>query len=161
MRISFVYCGDRCRETIPCNGKITKSSIAHAERKRNQILTEIYENRFDYAKHFPASSKAKLYSGWGGSDLKLTVPEYIDIWLEIQEKLKALTTYKNYVSKAKHVSHYWTNKRLSDITKPDIELFRVNLLEKGLCVKSVTDVFTIVRGIWSYAFDIGAIEKIL
>ena len=62
LRISFVYCGDRCRETIPCNGKITKASIAHAERKRNQILTEIYENRFDYATHFPGSSKAKLYS---------------------------------------------------------------------------------------------------
>jgi integrase len=159
LRISFVYCGDRCRETIPCNGKITKASIAHAERKRNQILTEIYENRFDYATHFPGSSKAKLYSGWGGSGLKLTVPEYVKMWLEIQEKLQALTTYKNYASKARHVSYFWTNKRLSDITKPDIELFRVHLLEKGLSVKTITDIFTIVRGIWSYAFDIGAIEK--
>lgn len=158
LRISFQYGGMRCREPIPGIAKITKSSIAYAENKRALILTEIKENRFDYATHFPNSKKAKLFSGWGGPDLSKLVSDCIDEWLLKQRGKQAPTTYKNYKSKSKHVRTKWPNRKIADVTKTEIELFQTELLQKGLAPKTVNDIFTVVRGIWVDAFHDGVIR---
>ena len=45
--------------------KINKSSIAYAENKRTLILTEIKENRFDYATHSEFEKcKTVQWVGW-------------------------------------------------------------------------------------------------
>lgn len=63
IRIVFVYAGVRCRESLRGYSQITKAVINYAVNKRNAILVEIAENRFNYLAHFPESKKAKELSG--------------------------------------------------------------------------------------------------
>lgn len=159
VRISFMYAGKRRREPLPNIAKVTKSAIAYAENKRNVIVTEIREGRFDYAIHFPNSKNAKLFSGWGGPDLDKLVVEGVEEWLTLQEKTKAGSTYNNYKSKSKHVVEKWPNKKIADATKTEIQLFQTELMEKGLKPKTANDVFTVVRGVWEAAYGDGIIRN--
>ncbi|CAI8820195.1 hypothetical protein EMIT0P253_250035 [Pseudomonas sp. IT-P253] len=151
--------GQRCREPLPGIAKINKASIAYADNKRRTIVTEIKEGRFDYAAHFPDSERAVNYSSAGSSNLKRTVKEGIDRWLEVQRALKASSTVVNYVSKAVHVDKKFGKARIGDISKSDIELFQVQLLKQGLAPKTVNDIFTVVRGVWGDAFGDGILKS--
>jgi integrase len=159
VRIAFSFMGQRCREPLRGYSKITKSVIAYAENKRRVVLDEIKEGRFDYAAHFPESAKALLYSGHGGDRSKRTVAEGVETWLKVQAAKKATSTIRNYRHKAAHVTRKWPRQKLSEITKSDIELFQSELLERGLSPKTVNDIFTIVRGVWSDAFHDGVIKS--
>ncbi|MNF73467.1 Transposase [compost metagenome] len=158
LRIWFMLHGQRCREPLPGIAKINKASIAYADNKRRTIITEIKEGRFDYAAHFPDSERAVIYSSAGGSNLKRTVKEGIDRWLEVQRALKASSTVVNYVSKAAHVDKKFGKARIVDISKSDIELFQAQLLKQGLAPKTVNDIFTVVRGVWGDAFGDGILK---
>lgn len=155
IRISFMFAGKRCREPVSGVAKINKASIAYAENKRQVILTEIKEGRFDYAVHFPTSKNASLFSGWGGPEMGRTVAEGVTDWLAVQEKRRAASTFRGYKSKAKNVKDKWPHRRIADITKSEIELFQAELLDKGLSPKTVNDIFTVVRGVWAAAFADG------
>lgn len=50
-------------------------------------------------------------------------------------------------------------RRISDISKSDLELLQANLLKSGLSPKTVNDVFTVVRGVWANAFEDGVIAS--
>jgi len=139
LRISFMYGKKRCREPLPGVAKITKSAIAYAERKRQSILTEIREDRFNYALHFPDSKNAKLFSGWGGPDIQKTVEEALEEWLAFQERVRAPSTFRNYRSKSRKLTRKWPRNRLCDIKKSEIEMFQSELLEEGLSPKTVTN----------------------
>lgn len=158
LRIDFRYQGKRCREPLTNISKISKSSIAYAKNKRDLVVTEIKEGKFDYAKHFPDSPKAALYSGWGGPDQNRTVDQGVTAWLALQESNKAASTYRIYRSKSKHVTRKWGVRRIKDITKTEMELWQAELQHNGLGPKSVNDIFTVVRGVWSAAFDDGVIQ---
>lgn len=158
LRIWFMLHGQRCREPLSGIAKINKASIAYADNKRRTIITEIKEGRFDYAAHFPDSERAANYSSAGGSNLKRTVKEGIDRWLEVQRALKASSTVVNYVSKAVHVDKKFGKARIVDISKSDIELFQSQLLKQGLAPKTVNDIFTVVRGVWADAFGDGILK---
>ncbi|SIQ14809.1 Arm DNA-binding domain-containing protein [Marinobacterium stanieri] len=159
LRISFMFKGKRCREPIDGVAKINKSSIAYAENKRKVILTEIKENRFDYAAHFPASAKAAQFSGYGGQVIGRTVFQGVEQWLKVQEVRKAASTYRNYRHKARHVLDHWGKRRIADIPKSEIEMFQSQLLANGLAPKTVNDIFTVVRGVWGNAYNDGAIQS--
>ncbi|MCG9964570.1 tyrosine-type recombinase/integrase [Shewanella cutis] len=156
VRIVFMLNGERCREPLTGYSKITKSVIKYAENKRNAILTEIAENRFDYLAHFPDSAKAAALAGM--IKTKLTVVDAVNQWLSVQEATKAKSTFKNYKTKAQHVINKWGSRKLADISKSEFELFQAELLRGGLSPKTVNDIFTIVRGVWSEAFHEGAIK---
>lgn len=156
VRIVFMLNGERCREPLTGYSKITKSVIKYAENKRNTILTEIAENRFDYLAHFPESAKAAKLAGM--IKTKLTVVDAVNQWLSVQEATKAKSTFKNYKTKAQHVINKWGSRKLADINKSEFELFQAELLRGGLSPKTVNDIFTIVRGVWSEAFHEGAIK---
>nr|WP_312514100.1 DUF3596 domain-containing protein [Stutzerimonas nitrititolerans] len=158
LRISFMYCGQRCREPLPGIVKINKASIAYADNKRRTILAEIKEGRFDYAAHFPESSRAAAFSGIGGPGINRAVKEGLDRWLEVQRAKKATSTVVNYVSKARHVEANLGNRRINDVSKSDLELFQAHLLKGGLSPKTVNDIFTVVRGVWADAFSDGIIK---
>ena len=157
VRISFMYRGQRCREPIEGHSKVTKAVIAYADNKRRTILAEIKEGRFDYATHFPHSTKALIFSGHGGDQAKRTVVDGVNKWLQVQEARKATSTVRNYRHKANHVTRKWPVQRIRDLSKSDIELFQAELLGSGLSPKTVNDIFTVVRGVWSDAFHDGAI----
>lgn len=158
VRISFMYEGCRCREPITGHSKLTKAVILYAENKRRAIVTEIKDGRFDYAKHFPESERAKLYSGHGGRDSKRTVTEGIAKWLAVQEATKAKSTFTNYRKKSKRVLEYFGNRKMRDIAKSEMELYQAALLRDGLSPKTVNDIFTIIRGVWADAFSDSAIK---
>lgn len=157
VRIVFMFNGERCREPINGHSKVTKSTILYAENKRNVILNEIAENRFDYLAHFPNSAKAAQFAGLNLQ--KRSVTDAVNQWLSVQEATKAKSTFKNYKVKAQHVTKKWGNRKLSDITKSQMEIFQSELLKGGLSPKTVNDIFTIVRGVWSEAFHDGIIKN--
>lgn len=158
LRIWFMFAGQRCRENLDGIVKVNKAAIAYAEKKRNTILTEIAEDRFDYATHFPNSPRAAVFSGRGGPRIDRTVAEGIDQWLEVQQARKATSTSRNYGHKAKHLRDAFGKRRIADISKGDLELWQSKLLRKGLSPKTVNDIFTIVRGVWADAYHDGILK---
>lgn len=149
--IDFRFKGRRFKEKIDSITKITQSNINHCERKRNAILVEIAEGRFDFRKHFPNSKSIELDSS---VNRNLTVWEAVDNWMNIQETKKARSTYRNYSNKARKIKVYFNEqKRICEVTKSQIESFQVHLLKSGLSAKVVNDAFTVVRGVWGDAFD--------
>ncbi len=127
LRISFQLHGRRFKEPISGVSNITKATIAYAANKRQHVLIEIAEGRFNYAQHFPESAKAKELSGHGGPSTKRTVKEGVTSWLEVKQAKKASCTYKNYASKAKHVLAKFSEQRVVDISKSELELFQAQL----------------------------------
>lgn len=158
LRIVFMLEGKRCREPIKGIAKVNKASIAYADNKRRAIVAEIKEGRFDYAAHFPDSPRAALFSGHGGPAIKRTVKEGIDRWLEVQRAKKASSTIINYVSKSNHLDGEFGLRKIADVSKTDFELFQAKLLRSGLAAKTVNDIFTVARGVWSDAFGDGIVK---
>jgi len=146
----------RCSELIPA--PVTKSSIAYAQHKLSVIKTEIREKRFDYSRHFPDSPRAAVFAGLSTNDRNRTVGAGVQRWLQVHETGAAASTYKGYKHKSQHVTAKWDKVRIADVTKTDIKLFQSELLRKDLSPKTVNDIFTIVRGVWSDAFDDGVIQ---
>ena len=149
IRISFTWKGRRRREPLIVP-KVNKNSIAYAGNKRAAIVAEIREGRFSYKAHFPNSEHAK-------DEVSLrserTVAEGVAIFLKVAEGKKATSTFINYRRKSKRVLEKWKDTRIADITRSDLELFQVELLEvHELNPKTVNDIFTIVRGVWADAF---------
>src|SRR5690606_32821525 len=159
LRISFMLNGQRCREPLPGIIKINKASIAYADNKRRAIVAEIKEGRFDYAAHFPDSPRAALFSGHGGPLTRRTVEAGVERWLEVIDAKKAASTARMYRSKSQHLIKKFGKRRIADITKSDLELFQAELLKSGLSPKTVNDIFTVVRGVWSDAFGDGIIKS--
>ena len=158
IRLVFQYNGQRCREPLPGITKINKTTLSYASVKRQAILAEIKEGRFDYAAHFPNSTRAAEFAGVDAANARRTVKEGIDRWLEVQRAKKAASTVINYVSKSRHVEAKFGKRRLDSVTKSDLELFQAHLLKEGLAPKTVNDVFTVVRGVWADAFHDGVIK---
>ena len=77
----------------------------------------------------------------------------------IRPAKKAPSTYRNYRHKAAHVERKWPHERIRDLNKSDIELFQSELLKNDLAPKTVNDIFTVVRGVWSDAFHDGVIKS--
>lgn len=159
IRISFTYKGVRCRETLKVVSKINNAAITYANSKRQTIVTEIKEGRFDYLAHFPDSPRAAKLSGVEQPTVERTVHAGVHSWLAVQRAKKAASTSRNYGHKARHVLDHFTDEQMiSDITKGQLELFQASLLRKGLAAKTVNDIFTVVRGVWADAFSDGVIR---
>lgn len=150
IRIWFMFRGKRVYEPLPQITKINKNGLAYAKNKRDAITTEIREGRFDYLAHFPDSARALELTK--NPKEERTVAEGVAIWLKVSSGKNARITHVNYVSKSKHVLERWPVEKIKDITGSDIELFKNDLLKSGLSVKTVNDVFTVVRGVWETAF---------
>lgn len=158
LRISFMLHGQRCREPLAGIVKINKASIAYADNKRRTILAEIKEGRFDYAAHFPESPRAAMFSGHGGPNTNRTVAQGVERWMEVQRAKKATSTSRNYQHKANHLVEKFGKRRIVDISRSDLELWQSQLLKSGLAPKTVNDIFTVVRGVWSDAFHDGILK---
>lgn len=158
IRISFRYRHEHCFEPIPCK-KVDKASIKYAANKRAGILAEIKEGRFNYATHFPNSSRASKFSDQAPSVRGRSVADGVADWLAIQQVKKATSTHRNYASKAKHITAEWPEPvKIADVTMSHIEAFQVKLIKRGLSPKTVNDIFTVVRGVWRAAFADGVIS---
>lgn len=160
IRIAFMYEGVRCRERIDGVAKINKNSVRYASNKREAILVEIKENRFDYRNHFPNSPNALRFSGASADDINRTVSEGIEMWLTIKEEVCADETMVGYKSKAAHVKDYFRDRKMRSIKANDITNFRKHLRETvGLGTKTINDVFTPLRQAFLLAKREGVIQN--
>lgn len=159
IQIAFSYEGEECRELLPANVVINQRSIKYAENKLHSIKAEIAEGRFHYREHFPDSPKALKFEGANTSDINRTVFDGVDMWLDLIKESKAPSTIEGYTSKAKHVKDYFGKKRIRTLKKLDIIRFRKHLIETlELDIKTVSDIFTPLRGAFDLAKEDGIIK---
>lgn len=78
IEIDFRYRGVRCRERL--NLPPTPRNLNYATNLRGKILTEIAQGTFDYAQHFPDSTRALKFSATPGRHI--TVAKGLADWYE-------------------------------------------------------------------------------
>lgn len=76
IRISFHYCGKRCRETLPAY-KPTPAGEKQASRIREEIQDKIKNGTFRYADYFPDSKNVRLDPGGGDITLREVAEAYL------------------------------------------------------------------------------------
>ncbi|MDH5633084.1 MAG: site-specific integrase [Gammaproteobacteria bacterium] len=86
IRVYFRFNGEKCRERL--NMEPTPANVVYAERMVEQIKHEIKVGAFDYAKHFPGSSRLAENS----------LGHYLDLFLEIKSNKVAPSTWDLYRS---------------------------------------------------------------
>ena len=147
LRISFMYKGRRCRETLGI--RITKSNIKFASRKREAILHEIGTGTFRYEEHFPDSKNARLFSG--PVQERKTVDELLDDWLMIKKSSAQHSTYTGYKGKAdRWISPTWGQYFVDELTRTQVEKWISHDL-KDLANKTINELLIILRGIMKTA----------
>jgi integrase len=78
IRIDFMHKGKRCRETLKV--PLTFSNVEYAINKRRSIQLEIRQGVFDYAVHFPQSTKARSTK----ASRTITVAQLLDRYLVVK-----------------------------------------------------------------------------
>ncbi len=160
IQISFQYESVQCKELMPASVVLNQRSIKYAENKLNTIKVEISEGRFNYREHFPDSAKALKFEGANAADLNRSVKDGVDMWTKVIAENVAPSTATGYASKAKHVTDYFGTKRIRTLKKYDIIKFRKHLIETlELEVKTVSDIFTPLRGAFDLAREDGIIKE--
>ena len=166
LRITFMYEGKRHRHVVSKEG-FDEVSIALAARLRGQVLEAIAKGQFDYRVFFPNSRLAKslnqnLMAAKGQANLlsTMTVREGVMQWLETERGGKAKSTTVNYRSRAKHVLDAFGDKLLAEVKTQELKQFRNRLVRSrenpnGLSPKTVNDVLTVIRAVWTDAFHNG------
>jgi integrase len=92
IEIDFRYRGVRCRERLDLQP--TPRNLEYARRVRAAILLEIAQGKFDYAKHFPKSTRAeRLTKNPGGLQ---TVEQALRAWLSRKRRELEHTTVFDY-----------------------------------------------------------------
>lgn len=82
INVSFTFRGVRCRE--PLSGlPVTPANIRYAERLRAEIQGKIERGTFNYADHFPHSSKLKIF---GNATTSASVLQYLNDYLATCKK---------------------------------------------------------------------------
>jgi integrase len=157
IRIRFLYRGVRCSEVLK-GVKPNIEGVKFAARKREAILYEITLGTFSYRAHFPESRRADIFDA--RKRIKRTVEEGVDLWLAIQKVRKAKATYRGYRIKGNRVKKAFADRQIASITRSELQLYQANLVdEAGLDPKTVNDIFTVIRGVWSAAAGDSVIDK--
>ncbi len=146
-----MYRGRRCRETLKLEP--TKPNLLHAARKREAILYEIGQGKFDYAKHFPSSSKARALSG--GS--MQTIGQALDIFLIGARRRCAYSTLRDYESAVKHhLKPAFGDRLLTELSVSEIKVWIGGL---PISAKRINNVLVPLRGVLSDAFSDELIDR--
>ncbi|WP_458379180.1 Arm DNA-binding domain-containing protein [Pseudomonas chlororaphis] len=137
LRIYFRYNGEKCREPFP--GGNTPANLAQARRLAEIIDYEIQAGTFDYARHFPNSSRLT----------ENTFGHYLDLWLKIKINNVAATTYRGYMNKAEvHIRPRWGKVQIDGIDHLDLQDWVQGTLSKTLKNKTIRDIISNVRQIF-------------
>ncbi|MDH0894652.1 MULTISPECIES: DUF3596 domain-containing protein [Pseudomonas] len=137
VRVYFRYGGELCRERIP--GGNTPENQAHARRLVEIIEFEIRAGTFDYARHFPNSTRLT----------ENTFGHYLDLWLSIQRNNVAATTYRGYSSKAEvHIRPRWARVQIDRITHLNLQEWVQDVLASSLKNKTIREVVSITRQVF-------------
>jgi integrase len=151
IQIDFYYQGVRCRETIALEP--TRANLNYASNLKAAIKHEIALGTFDYAKHFPNSSRA--YLGSKHHPQKLT--KLFDDFLLAKQRSTAFSTWRDYRSAIEyHLRPTFGDKYIQEMTTSDINNWMAGL---DISNKRINNILVPLRGIFSDAFMDGRIEK--
>lgn len=151
--VDFTYQGERCRETLRL--KPTKTTLKEVSRKREAILFEIAMGTFDYANHFPASTKARKFSKLYGQ--VITIEEALKDWLKNAERRCQYSTLKGYNSVIyHHLIPNFGKLKLTELTAAHIEDWLDSL---DISNKRINDVLSPLRLVFKDAFFDQLISK--
>lgn len=92
IEIDFYYRGVRCRERIRLAP--TPRNLRYAENLKGQIENEIATGTFNYAEHFPNSSRAQELSSAPGDAIYLR--DYLETWLAQEKQNTKASTWEGY-----------------------------------------------------------------
>lgn len=148
IRIAFTVNGEHVRETLPLPP--TPANMKAAARIRAAVLNDIAHGRFDYAKHFPHSPRART----GGTE---TVADALRAWLTLQQRDLAYSTwvdYRNIVNNT--LIPEFGALRLADVTPERVREWRMS---SGAGSKRLNNVLIPLRAIFDGAYYAGTIER--
>lgn len=149
IRISFQWQGRRCRETLPLAP--TAPNLKHAGALLRRIKDEIALGTFDYAAHFPQSSRA-------GRSVT-TVADALDAWLDGHRLHITAGTRREYrKSIDRHLVPRIGSVRLVDLRKTDCKRLQAELAE-ALSAKSVNNTLIPLRRMLADALEDDAIDR--
>lgn len=145
IEIDFRYRGVRCRERIDLAP--TPRNVEYARRVRASILLEIAQGKFDYARHFPDSSRAKKLSKEPGG-LTL-VEDALDAWLDRHSPEFEHSTIIGHDRSIKHtLKPAFGSVTLRDLTRGAVVQW---ISEQKVSAKRLNNVLTPLRGMLSDA----------
>ncbi|MCF2826800.1 hypothetical protein CBQ28_02295 [Pseudoalteromonas sp. GCY] len=145
IRIFFRFRGVRCREALK-GLKVTRSNIKFAVNKRAAILHEIATNTFDYARHFPDSQRAHI---WSAPQNEIpTVRDALEVWLSVKKTQIAHSTHRSYDNKIKnHILPKWGAHRLNQIKQSDLKVW-ISVDLANLSNKTINELLIPFRGVF-------------
>ena len=145
IEIDFRYRGVRCRERLDLAPN--PRNLEYARRLRASILLEIAHGKFDYASHFPDSSRAaKLTRSPGG--LKL-VEDALYEWLDRHREEFEHSTIIGHERSIEHtLTPAFGNVSLRDLTRGAVTQW---ISEQKVSAKRINNVLTPLRGMFADA----------
>lgn len=153
IEIDFMYQGIRCRETVPVNP--TKSALKEQARKREVILYEIHQGKFDYSKHFPNSKKAKELSNRKG--YFVTIKELLENYLHESRSQKALSTWNDHRKSVDNI----LIPQFGHLSVSDLKLFHIREweLELEVSAKRISNIISPLKSVIRHAIEMELIDK--
>lgn len=161
----FRYQGKRCRENTVL--KDTKANRSKMQRVMDRINAEIKLGTFVYAHYFPNSPNTAKFDEQKNqqrydqySDQTPIFEEFSETWFT-ENEIRWKRSYKENVEQivALHLSKFFSNKKVSYITKAEILQFRASLAKVkngtkvGLSADRINHIMTILRMILTDAAD--------
>lgn len=152
IEIDFRYRGVRCRERL--NLAPTPRNLEYARRLRATILLEIAQRTFDYARHFPDSTRAKKLTGGGKVVL---VEDALDAWLARKRPELEHTTCIDYERAIRlTLRPAFGRTPLRELTRPAVKAWIAE--HPGLTAKRLNNVLSPLRQMLAEALDDGEID---
>lgn len=149
IQIAFTWNGLPCRERLKL--KPTQANIKYAERLRAAIVSEIERGSFDYARHFPESTRSALH---GGKPVKM-VGDLLDEYLIWAKGSVAWSTYKGYESAVRHhLQPTFGETPITDLTVSEIKAWLGGL---EITAKRINNVLIPLRHVTADAHSDGLI----
>lgn len=158
IRIAFTYQGKRYREPLTKIKIASKANILYAGKMAAMIKAEIKSSSFDFKKHFPDSPRALKQVAGHEVDLKRTVGQAVDLYLDIYKLNHQNSGWKKLISKGDHIkTHFGENRQLRSILKTEIESFKAALIDPEgdhkLAPKTANAVLGVLRKVYDDAMD--------
>lgn len=142
LRVSFQYCGKRCRESLGLHP--TKANIKFAENKLASIKYEIKIGAFSYAAHFPNSSSLINFDSRSNRSA-VRIIDVLDEYKPLKfADLKNATLRRYNVAYDKCLSILGSERLISAIYPEDISRLRANLIN-NLSASTCNHYMTVFR----------------
>jgi len=151
--VDFYYRSVRCRERLKLPP--TAANLKFAANLKAQIEAEIARGTFEYAQHFPNSTRALTLSKVPGA--AITVAKALDSWLRGIKGQVEHTTYRDYELAIERVWTPWAaGRRLTEISRTDLKQW---VAEQTCGLKRIRNLLLPMRGTFALALEDGHIAQ--